>query len=98
LRATLIESRMAACRSKGTCLGDQYRRLARRHGDKKAIIAIAHEILTATWHMLIPGELYREQNPQVVSERDAENARRRAPASSSVSATTSRSRHWCGHM
>ncbi len=67
-----------AGRSKGTYLGERYRRLARRRGDKKAIIAIAHEILTATWHMLSTGELYREQGPQVISERDAENARRRA--------------------
>jgi transposase len=78
LRATLIESARAASRSKGTYLGERYRRLARRRGDKKAIIAIAHEILTATWHMLSTGELYREQGPQVISERDAENARRRA--------------------
>jgi len=28
--------------------------------------------------MLRTGELYREQGPQVISERDAENARRRA--------------------
>ena len=78
LRATLIESARAASRSKGTYLGERYRRLARRRGDKKAIIAIAHEILTATWHMLSTGELYREQGPQVISERDADNARRRA--------------------
>jgi len=78
LRATLIESARAASRSRGTYLGERYRRLARRRGDKKAIIAIAHEILTATWHMLTNGELYREQGPEVISERDAENARRRA--------------------
>jgi transposase len=78
LRATLIESARAASRSKGTCLGERYRRLARRRGDKKAIIAIAHEILTASWHMLNTGEVYREQGPTIVSERDADNARRRA--------------------
>jgi hypothetical protein len=41
LRASLIESARAASRSKGTYLGERYRRLARRRGDKKAIIAIA---------------------------------------------------------
>jgi hypothetical protein len=45
---------------------------------QKAIIAIAHDILTATWHMLTTGEIYREQGPAIVSERDADNARRRA--------------------
>ena len=78
LRATLIESARAASRSKGTYLGERYRRLARRRGDRKAIIAIAHDILTAAWHMLSTGEIYREQGPAIVSERDAENARRRA--------------------
>jgi transposase len=78
LRATLIESARAASRSKGTYLGERYRRLARRRGDKKAIIAIAHEILADTWHMLSTGEIYREQGPAIVSERDADNARRRA--------------------
>jgi transposase len=78
LRATLIESARAASRSKGTYLGERYRRLARRRGDKKAIIAIAHEILTATWQMLSTGEIYREQGPAIISERDADNARRRA--------------------
>jgi transposase len=78
LRATLIESARAAGRSKGTYIGERYRQLARRRGDKKAIVATAHEILTATWHMLSTGELYREQGPTVVRERDAEHARRRA--------------------
>jgi len=78
LRATLIESARAASRSKGTYLGERYRRLARRRGDKKAIIAIAHEILDITWIMLNTGEVYREQGTTIVSERDADNARRRA--------------------
>jgi transposase len=36
--------------SKGTYLGEGYRRLARRRGDRKAIIAIAHEILAHAQH------------------------------------------------
>jgi transposase len=54
------------------------RRLARRRGDKKAIIAIAHEILAASSNVLNTKEIYREQGPAIVSERDADNARRRA--------------------
>jgi transposase len=78
LRATLIESARAASRTKGTYLNERYRRLARRRGDRKAIIAIAHEILTAAWHMLTTGEVYREQGPTILAERDTEHARRRA--------------------
>ncbi|MEA2231391.1 MAG: transposase [Solirubrobacteraceae bacterium] len=52
--------------------------MARRRGDKKAIIAIAHEILAATWQMLSTGEIDREQGPAIISERYADNARRHA--------------------
>jgi transposase len=78
LRATLIESARAASRTKGTYLGERYHRLAARRGDKKAIVAIAHEILTASWQMLTTGELYREQGAAIISEREAERTRRRA--------------------
>ena len=78
LRATLIESARAAARTKETYLSERYRQLARRRGDKKAIIAIAHEILTATWHMLSTGELYRETGPAPLREHAAERARNRA--------------------
>ena len=63
MRANLIESARAASRTKETYLSERYHQLARRRGDKKAMIAIAHEILTATRHMLSTGELYRETGP-----------------------------------
>ncbi len=78
LRATLIESARAAARTKETYLSERYRQLARRRGDKKAIIAIAHEILTAAWHMLTNGELYRETGPAPIREHAIERARNRA--------------------
>jgi transposase len=78
LRATLIESARAAARTRETYLAERYRRLAARRGDKKAIIAICHEILTATWHMLQTGELYREQGADLLRERDRDRIRRRA--------------------
>ncbi len=78
LRATLIESARGAARTKESYLSERYRQLARRRGDKKAIIAIAHEILTATYHMLSTGELYRETGPAPLREHAAERARNRA--------------------
>ena len=78
MRADPDRVRQAASRYKGTYLGERYRRLARCRGDRKAIIAIAHEILDAAWIMLSTGEIYREQGPAIVSERDADNARCRA--------------------
>jgi transposase len=78
LRATLIESARAASRTRDTYLSERYRQLARRRGDKKAIVALAHEILTATWHMLTTGEIYRETGPAPLREQAQDRARNRA--------------------
>ena len=57
---------------------DDTKTLKSRRGDKKASIAVAHEILTAAWHMLATGELYREAGPAPLRERAVERARNRA--------------------
>jgi hypothetical protein len=38
----------------------QYRRLVKRRGDKKAIVAVAHGILVIAYHLLRDGASYRE--------------------------------------
>jgi transposase len=78
LRMTLIESARAASRTKGTHLGQRYRQLARRRGDKKAIIAIAHEILTTSWQMLSTDQPYHDPGPARLEEQEIDRARRRA--------------------
>jgi transposase len=78
LRKTLTESARAAARTKETYLSERYRRLVARRGDKKAIVAICHEILTVCWHILQTGELYREQGADLYRANDAERIRRRA--------------------
>ena len=77
LRATLAESANAAARTKGSYLAAQYGRLHARRGHAKAITAVGHSILTAAWHMLQTGELYRDlggdyftrQNPDRLTRR-----------------------------
>ena len=91
LRATLTESANAAARTKNTYLAAQYQRLRGRRGHNKAIAAVGHSILTATWHMLQTGELYRDlggdyftrQNPTASPNASSDNSKR--------SDTTSRS-------
>jgi transposase len=78
LRKTLLESARAAARTRETYLSERYRRLAARRGDKKAVIAICHEILCAVWHMLQTGELYREQGADQFRQRDQDRIRKRA--------------------
>jgi transposase len=52
LRAALIESANAAARSKNTYLRAQYEQVKRRRGHTKAIVAVAHSILIAAYHIL----------------------------------------------
>ena len=60
LRTILVQAAMAASRTKGTYFKDKFFRLKARRGAKRAALAIAHKILTAAYHMLSTGELFRE--------------------------------------
>jgi len=60
LRGILGEVAWAAARTRGTYFHAQYHRLARRRGKQKAIIAVAHSILTVSYCMLRDGTPYRE--------------------------------------
>lgn len=60
LRTALVQAAWAAVKQVGTHLHAVYRRLVVRHGAKKAILAVAHRILIAIYHVLSKGEPYRE--------------------------------------
>ena len=51
LARVLGEAAVAASRT-DTFLGERYRRIARRRGKKKAIVAVGRSILTIVWHLL----------------------------------------------
>ncbi|MEZ0076123.1 transposase [Planotetraspora sp. GP83] len=51
LARTLGEAAIGASRT-NTFLGERYRRIARRRGKKKAIVAVGRSILTIVWHLL----------------------------------------------
>jgi transposase len=77
LRRALTEAALAASRSKGTYLAAQYQRLKARRGHHRAILAVAHSILTAAWHMLCTGEVYRELGPEHFQTRNPDAQVRR---------------------
>jgi transposase len=52
LKSGLVEAANAAARAKGTYLRDKFFRLKARCGYKRAVVAIAHKILVAIYHML----------------------------------------------
>jgi len=51
LAATLAEIVIGLSRTH-TFLGDRYRRLARRRGKKRALVAVGNSVLTIIWHLL----------------------------------------------
>jgi transposase len=52
LRGALGTAAAAASHTRGTYLGERYRRLARRRGSKRALVALAHSILQASWQVI----------------------------------------------
>jgi transposase len=80
LRTTLVQAAWAAVRVKDTHLGAVYRRLAVRRGKHKAIMAVAHRMLVAIYHMLKDGVPYREYGtapvPEPVKEKRVERLQR----------------------
>jgi uncharacterized protein (DUF934 family) len=55
-----VTAQDSATRTKHSYLAAQYQRLRGRRGHSKAVTAVGHLILTAAWHMLQTGELYRD--------------------------------------
>jgi transposase len=78
LRTTLIECAHAAARTKATYLSARFVHVMRRRGKKKAIVAVAHDILVTAWHLLSRDQPYCDPGPTVLQERTAEQVRRRA--------------------
>lgn len=52
LRRALIECARGAINKRDSYLSAQYHRIARRRGDKKAVVAVGHSILVIAYHLL----------------------------------------------
>lgn len=61
LRSTLIQAAHAAVKVKDSYLAAFYHRLVARRGVKKAIVAVAHKLLTIAYTLLRKREPYRER-------------------------------------
>jgi transposase len=76
LQAALVQSAHAAGRTKDTYLGEQYRRIARRRGKKRAAVAVAHSILVIMYHMIQDGTLYFERGSTFFDQLHAQRTQR----------------------
>jgi len=72
LRTSLVQAAHSAVKVKSSALAVYYRRLAKRMSGKKAIMAVAHKILTIGYRLLSKRERYREPDVSVRDTRRTE--------------------------
>jgi hypothetical protein len=69
LKGVLGEIAAAASRT-GTFLGERYRRIVKRRGKLKALVAVARTILVIIWHLLTdPAARYHDLGPGYYASR-----------------------------
>ncbi len=78
LARVLGEAAVGAART-DTFLGERYRRIARRRGKKKALVAVGRSILVIVWHLLSdPEARYTDLGPGFFDQRINVERRKRA--------------------
>jgi transposase len=60
LKAALVGAAVSAIRTKGSYVRSKYFRLKARMGGRKALVAIAHKLLIAVFHVLARGEKFED--------------------------------------
>ena len=77
LAAVLGEAAVTAGRT-NTFLGERYRRIARRRGKKKAIVAVGRSILIIVWHLLAdPDARFHDLGPDFYDTRIGPDRKKR---------------------
>jgi transposase len=78
LRSALTEAALASTRASHTAFAARYRRIMPHRGHKKAVVAVAHALLTTVYHLLARQIAYRDLGPDYYDRRHAERVRNRA--------------------
>jgi transposase len=76
LKRILVQAAWAASRARGTYLQAQYRRLAKRRGRKKALVAVGHTLLVIIYHVLQRGLPYLELGADFLDRLEPERLTR----------------------
>jgi transposase len=76
LKRILVQAAWAASHTKGTYLAAQYRRLAKRRGRKRALVAVGHTLLVIIYHVLKRGATYTELGPDFLDRLEPERLTR----------------------
>jgi transposase len=77
LRAVLVQAAWVASHQKETYLAAQYKRLVKRMGKKKALVAVGHTILGIVWHLLKNKTTYQELGGDYFDRRYKDQQRKR---------------------
>ena len=77
LRAALVQAAWAASHQKGTYLAAQYKRLVKRLGKKKALVAVGHSILVMVYRVLQTRTSYQELGGDYFDRRNVDKQRKR---------------------
>ena len=77
LRAALVEAAHAAVRTKGSYLEVQFCRIASRRGAKRALIAVAHTLLTIIYYLLTRRCAYVDLGATFSDQQDRRRTERR---------------------
>lgn len=78
LKAALGIAALSVARQKHTGLSAKYRRIVKRRGPMRALVAIEHTIIVAVWHMLSKGEAYVDPGPDYFTKHNADRDKNRA--------------------
>ena len=76
LRQMLVQAAWSASRTKGTYLSAQYRRLAKRRGKKRALVAVGHTLLVMIYQVLKKGTTYEELGADYLDRQEPERLTR----------------------
>jgi transposase len=76
-RGQLIQGALGAIHSKGTALQARYHRVKRHRGHKKAVVAVAHQMLEIAYYVMHDEVTYHELGADYFDRRHAERAVRR---------------------
>lgn len=70
IQSALVEAAWGATRKKESYLKTFYQKLIIRKGSKKALLAISHKIIKATYHILRNKEEYKEPLLQIAKTNE----------------------------
>ena len=76
LKGALLQAAWAATRVKDGYLAAQFRRLAKRRGEKRAAVAVAHSILRLVYRVLTTGSPYQELGAAYSDQQEADQRAR----------------------